>query len=243
MPEIQAVDPSTLLAGAERHRVYFSPGNPWPQGHAVKSCYLDGRLFEDDTLEINLHLSTVDYRENDGGELLDEGDGSDWEAKVVWNNYHAFSVDGTLVVASQAHPISLADLGSRVFEVDPLPQAYERFLDDELAFATYVLGHDSVADHRISLGAAAGGSHPLTWTARIALSYSGEDEFDRYFAVATEVKPLQEIFVVGDRSEESILGALEKILAEHSQFEVQRRQKRRYLVRREPADGQDSSQP
>lgn len=231
------VNPKALLKRAVRDRIYFSPGNPWPQGHAVRECYLAGRLFENNTLEVSLHLASVDYRENDGGEFLDEGDDSDWGAKVVWNNYHSFSVDGTLLAGNESSPISLSAVASSKLVVDPLPESYERFLDDELSFTTYLLGHDAVADHRIAFGKKAEGTYPLEWTARIALAYSGEHRFERYFATKTKATELREIYVVGDRPDGTILSALAKVLEEHSEFELQHRERGRYLVRRVASGG------
>ncbi len=224
-------DPSALLEGADPDRVYFSPGNPWTQGHAVDYCAFEGKLFEDNTLVVNLHLSTVDYRANDGGEFLDEGDESDWGAKVVWNNYHAFRVGGTVLVGTESDPISLLSIADKQFVADPLPESYQRFLDDELNFEANVLGHDSVADHRIEFGAYRAGKFPISWAARIALSYSGSEEFDRYFAVKTSVSELDEIYVIGDRPDEEVLQGLAKVLTEHEIFEIQHRNELRYLVK------------
>lgn len=232
MPAFSSFDPQTMLEGAEQDRVYFSPGNPWPQGHAVDNCYLDGKLFEDNTLQVNLHLSSVDYRENDGGDFLDEGTDSDWGAKVVWNNYHSFSIDGTVATATEHNPFSMSAFVPTLLRIDELPGAYQRFLDDELDFVTVVLGHDSVADHTIKIGEERHGNFPIAWTARIALSYSGEETFDHSFAVETKVRAFDDIYVIGDRADDEVIDALRAVLVEHEEFEIQRHNGNRYIVRK-----------
>lgn len=49
---------------------------------------------------------------------------------------------------------------------------------DDYAFHVYLLGHDSVADHRIRFPVRHGPSRfDVEWTGRVALTYVGDDEF------------------------------------------------------------------
>jgi hypothetical protein len=75
------------------------------------------------------------------------------------------------------------------FTVDPLPIDWNAFVTTQ-AFGTYLLGHDDVADHDIHLHSRQpNGTYTLDWTGRIALTYSGDDEFTYQFqAHATGVR-------------------------------------------------------
>ncbi|MER7280154.1 hypothetical protein ABT369_37525 [Dactylosporangium sp. NPDC000244] len=50
-------------------------------------------------------------------------------------------------------------------------------LDAPPAFHVYLLGHDSVADHAVTFTGDGSGRHRIDWTGRVALTYSGDEEF------------------------------------------------------------------
>jgi hypothetical protein len=167
-------------------RIWF-PGNPWPDGHRVEEFDWTGRLDALGRLWFDLTLRTADYDEasvaDDGGE--EPEDLTDWEAPIVWNNYHRctlssiFWEDATgLLAATPERPFRLAGTEPQRLTADPLPI---EDLDAEPAFHVYLLGHDSVADHTITFTADGEGAHRVDWTGRIALTYAGDDTFRHAF--------------------------------------------------------------
>jgi len=166
-------------------RIWF-PGNPWPDGHRVTEFAWNGRLDGSGRLWFDLSLSTAFYYEDDDPAVDDDEpdedeDGDDFGSRIVWGNYHACSIssvtweDATgLVASTPERPFRFADPGAQVLTADPLPI---EDLDAEPAFHIYLLGHDSVADHRVEFVRGAAGDFQVGWDGRIALSYSGDEEF------------------------------------------------------------------
>lgn len=162
-------------------RIWF-PGNPWPDGHRVEEFAWTGRLDEAGRLWFDMTLRTAFYDE--AGVTDDEeepDDRSDWEAPIVWNNYHRCTMSSTfwedatgLLAATPEHLFPLVGPEPRQLTADPLP--FED-VDADPAFHVYLLGHDSVADHAITFtGDSAGGNH-VDWRGRIALTYAGDETF------------------------------------------------------------------
>jgi hypothetical protein len=161
------------------------PGNPWPDGHRVEQFDWTGRLDDLGRLWFDLTLRTADYDEAGAADDEEPEDLPDWEAPIVWNNYHrctmssAFWEDATgLLAATPERPFRLADPEPQRLTADPLPI---EDLDAEPAFHVYLLGHDSVADHTITFTADGDGAHRVDWTGRIALTYAGDDTFRHAF--------------------------------------------------------------
>src|SRR5262249_44101439 len=124
-------------------------GNPWPDGHGIKTFVWSGRLFSD-RVTFDFDLRSVDYDDDDDAEEEEEeedDDRGDWGAKIVWTNYHACTLSSGdsegFVVGTEKRPVDLDALDGQSFRVDRLPLA------GKPCFATYLLGHDSVADHKV----------------------------------------------------------------------------------------------
>lgn len=138
----------------------------------------------------DLHLQTAEYSAEDTDiEAETDESQSDWQAKIVWNNYHQCTLssnywDGTgFRVASKAQPIDFKALSGQEFLVDPLPIDF----DQPRPFDIYLLGHDSVADHRIRFTQrSTPNCFSVDWRGRIALSYSGSYEFRYEFEAHVE---------------------------------------------------------
>lgn len=166
-------------------RMYF-PGNPWPAGHRVKKLVWSGRL-EETGVWFDLDLETGDYDEGDRDDDDEEEElDDDWKAKIVWMNYHACHLDGRFLAGTADEKLDLARLPEREFRIDPMPAkgASAAGLDPEedLAFQVYLLGHDTVADHRIRFPLREDAStFWLSWRGRIALTYAGHDDFEHRF--------------------------------------------------------------
>lgn len=168
-------------------RITFD-GNPWPNGHRVVGFAWTGCLVPRRGVTFELDLRSADYYEDDA-DYWTEDDGEylgDWKSKSVWGNYHSCIIsscewgtsDGFLVGTSKK-PIDLDALDGVDFAVDGLP------LSGEPTFATYLLGHDSVADHRIAFKCSVeddAETYDVAWRGKIALTYSGDTEYRHGFA-------------------------------------------------------------
>lgn len=160
-------------------RIWFE-GNPWPEGHGLEEFAWTARVV-DGVVWFDLHLVTVDY----DAERMIEDDPvpySNWKAAVAWNNFHACTIsstewhDGGFPVCALGD-YSVESLDGYVARVDALPLG-EDWDRDDLAFHTYLLGHDAVAGHVIRFVRREGGDRfDIEWEGKIALTYSGEDEF------------------------------------------------------------------
>ena len=167
------------------NRLFFK-GNPWPNGHPIKNFVWSGRLDADrQALIMDFHLETDTYNLEDKTD--DEGEPeSDWTAKIAWNNFHSCTLSSTewyfggILAGTEAQPVDFSTLDGFVLEADPLPLPDDFDLED-LAFHVYLLGHDSVANHRIVFKKATGNSYDIHWTGKAALTYIGEEDFEYDF--------------------------------------------------------------
>jgi hypothetical protein len=171
-------------------RISFAD-NPWPNGHRLESFAWSGRLFPGRGVTFDFDLRSANYYEDDrDGGVLDEDDElvSAWKSKSAWSNYHSCIMssvewggsDGFLVGTAKK-PLDLDALDGAEFRVDELP------LSGAPTFATYLLGHDSVADHRIAFkcsGSETTDAYDIDWRGTIALTYAGDTEFRHLFEAA-----------------------------------------------------------
>ena len=174
----------------EANRIYFR-GNPYPRGHRIKKFVWSGRLDEDEQLWFDFHLETDDYYaedDEDQDEEEDEEVDSDWEDKIVWENYHSCTISSTKWKSRGIHIDTTKDkfefnnLLQKELRVDTLPLKKDLDLDD-LSFQIYLLGHDSCANHQINFSRNNNNKFDIDWRGKIALTYSGEDEFKHDFKV------------------------------------------------------------
>jgi hypothetical protein len=172
-------------------RITFAD-NPWPNGHRVESFAWSGRLYPGRGVAFDFDLRSANYYEDDRDSLPDVDDEDDlvssWKSKTVWSNYHSCIMssvewgesDGFLVGTAKK-PLDLDALDGAELRLDKLP------LNGKPTFATYLLGHDSVADHRITFRCSAEGTtdaYDISWRGKIALTYAGETEFCHLFESA-----------------------------------------------------------
>lgn len=167
-------------------RIRF-PGNPWPEGHALAEFAWTARVV-DGVVWCDLHLRSADYYAERDIEL-DEDSESSWEAAGVWGNYHRCTLSSTYWDNDRGFPLCpVADfsadwLDGRTFEIDTIANGTLDGVElDDLAFHIYLLGHDSVANHRITFQRVAGSDRfDIAWTGDIALTYAGDDDLDHRF--------------------------------------------------------------
>lgn len=135
----------------------------------------------EDGLWFDFHLESADYDE-ENNELDDQDDEevSDWKAKVVWNNYHSCTLSTTywgeasgFQVGKELNQFDIRQLSSKEYNVDPL----SKYDFENPSFIIYLLGHDSVAEHRIHFSENDLKQFDIKWDGKIALSYAGQYEF------------------------------------------------------------------
>jgi hypothetical protein len=168
-------------------RIWF-PGNPWPDGHRIRAFAWGGLLDPEAGLRFAIELTSEDYDADDPPGLDDDGDDdrpeTDFESRSVWQNYHRCVIRPApgFVVGTPEEPLDFDSLADRTFRVDRLEDVAGLEDPDDVAFHLYLLGHDSVADHRVRFTT---GDSPsafgLEWDGRIALTYVGEEEFGYRF--------------------------------------------------------------
>jgi hypothetical protein len=166
-----------------RGRVWFAD-NPWPAGHAIVEFGWTGRIDGDGRLWFDLRLRTEDY---DVVEASAAGAG-DWGSPVVWRNYHRATIEPYRMDSLRADPFRLT--APHTLTADPVPV-------EEPAFAIYLLGHDSVADHTLTFTPTPRG-HTVVWTGAIALTYAGEEEYRHRFRAELHALALPTITVPPD---------------------------------------------
>ncbi len=171
-------------------RIHF-PGNPWPEGHALAEFAWTVRVI-DGTVWCDLHLRSADYyaeRDIELDEGEDEGHDSSWEAPGVWGNYHRCTLSSTFWDDDGGFAVCPIDtftpawLDGRTFEVDTIAGGTLADTElDDLAFHVYLLGHDSVANHRIAFHRVGDSDRfDITWSGDIALTYAGDDHLEHRF--------------------------------------------------------------
>ena len=166
-------------------RILF-PGNPWPEGHALQEFAWTARLV-DGKVWFDLHLrSQPYYSERDIEEDEDAEHEGSWEAPGVWSNYHRCTLSSTYWGEEGGFPVCDIEhfspdwLDGKTFQVDLIEN--EIGDDDNLAFHIYLLGHDSVANHRISFQRVGNSNlFDIVWTGDIALTYVGDYMLEHAF--------------------------------------------------------------
>ena len=165
---------------SDDNRIWF-PGNPWPEGHPIKDFEWTAEV-RNGKIWFHLHLETQDYDAERNFDDDQKDYDSDWQAPIAWNNYHACTISSTNW-HNGGFPFCLLDdysaesLDGYIAEVDPLPIDPKADLND-LAFHTYLLGHDSVAGHRIQFDRRGSTDRfDIIWTGKIALVYAGDYEY------------------------------------------------------------------
>ena len=214
-------------------RIRF-PGNPWPDGHAIETVTWSGRLLATGELWFDLHLTSADYYAEDEDDDEEEDADDDWTSKGCWSNYHAcilsstyWDEEGTGILAgTPQEPLSFARLDGRIFEVDALP------MEGDPAFHVYLMGHDSVADHRIAFrsGARPSDAFALAWSGKVALTYAGDEEFRYTFEASVPSVRFDGIYLGGGVLDEAAAMLLGRSLVEAERFELVEREGRRVFV-------------
>lgn len=164
-------------------KIYFTD-NPYPNGHAIESFIWSGRIDTYGFISFDFHLKTEDYDANDDENIEEEDeDMSDWDSKTVWKNYHACTLSSNywgekrgIKMNVPGEKLNFDEIVKNDIFSNNLSSGKD--LDDEdLDFSIYLLGHDSCADHQIRFLKKDNNEYDIIWTGKIALGYSGENEF------------------------------------------------------------------
>ncbi len=156
-------------------RIYFV-GNPWSEGHPITTFKWSLKK-DKQGYSLKFQIVTAEYSAERS--FPEEATGeSDWESPMAWDNYCCCSINGGFSLCSlDTNPISALTKGPHF--VDTL-QDTDWDIDD-LVFEPYILGHDAMAFHEILIERNPGGKFDITWNGKIALVYSGENEFNHEF--------------------------------------------------------------
>ena len=169
---------------SQENRIWFA-GNPWPEGHPIKVICWTAEVREG-VVWMSIHLESADYYSE--RDIDDDGVvyASDWQAPIVWANYHSCTISCTQWHRGgwQVCPVekfSLDFLNGYEANVDPLPDSAEKDFDD-LAFHIYLLGHDAVAGHRIRFTRRGDSDRfDIEWSGKIANAYAGDYDYRHDF--------------------------------------------------------------
>jgi hypothetical protein len=169
---------------SQENRIWFA-NNPWPEGHLIKEFQWTAEI-RDGLVWMSIHLESADYYSE--REIDDDGVeyDSDWQAPIVWANYHSCTMSCTEWhhggwAVCPVEKFSLEFLNGYEASVDPLPDSAETDFDD-LAFNIYLLGHDAVAGHKIRFTRQGGSDRfEIEWSGKIANAYVGNYNYRHDF--------------------------------------------------------------
>lgn len=169
----------------KKSRILFED-NPYSNGHLIKKFEWSISLIPNQGLWFNLHLETDDYYAEDESDDDTEPD-SDWKAKIVWGNYHSCTLssnnwhNGGFLGGSEESKFNFEG-GNKQFHLDQLPRPDDFDINEDPVFCIYLLGHDDCADHIITFKKNSTGLFNINWNGKIALSYSGDYDFNYKFS-------------------------------------------------------------
>lgn len=168
------------------NRIYFKD-NPWPEGHSVQQFNWFASI-HNGFVWFDFHLKTEDYyfeREIEYQEDIEYSSG--WAAPIVWRNYHSYTLSSNYWHQGGFKVCSLSDyspefLDGLQFEIDPKPENIDDW--DNLVFHIYLLGHDSLAKHKIRFERVGESlKFKISWPGKIAQTFVGDYEYKHDFNV------------------------------------------------------------
>lgn len=167
-----------------KSRIYFKD-NPWPEGHPIRNFELkakvvDGYVWFDIDLETENYYSERDIEDDENVEYP-----SDWDAPIVWGNFHRCSISTS---ESEGFKVCRESEYNADF-IDGFEIAVDSNIDfdehewSDFTFHIYLLGHDAVTKHKFSFERIQDSElYRIKWSGKIALAYVGEYEFKHEFS-------------------------------------------------------------
>ena len=117
---------------------------------------------------------------------------------------------------NETNKLDFDNLESKTIKVDNLDEP-SKFHRDEPSFGTYLLGYDSLADHKIIFVKKHSSSiYDIEWSGKIALTYSGDYEFKHHYFARIEKAKFEGFSFEGEITDEEI----SKYLVNTQLFEV-----------------------
>lgn len=199
------------------NRIFFA-GNPFPAGHRIKTFVWHGQMDPEAGLKFHFHLETVDYNADDKENYLEDETLSDWQSKIVWNNYHQCTLSSTahhqhgIMVTTPGKPFDFKAWEELTLRADQLPLAAD-WDPDDLSFSIYLLGHDSCADHQIQITRLPDERFNIRWTGKIALTYAGDDIFRYNFEAHLNNVGFNGIYYPKGYTQEQAMALLETLVS------------------------------
>lgn len=174
----------------EKNRIYFID-NPYPNGHKIIKFLWNGRMDEDERIWFDFHLESEEYYAEDDSEDIDEAI-SDWKARNVWANYHKCKLSSTfweeqdkgILIKHTNETLDFDTYIQKELTANKLPLP-DDFDYEDLAFNIYLLGHDSCANHNITI-LKKEKAYNIEWTGKLALTYAGSYDFEYDFVAHIE---------------------------------------------------------
>lgn len=214
-------------------RIYFD-GNPWPNGHRIAHFEWSAHFKTEEAysrtpgLYFDLHVKTAEYDEEDlDDELEEEEPPTDWQAKIVWNNYHSCTLstqewdDKGFCVGTADAPFNPVTLDGQTFLVDHLENdAPENFDFDSTAFDVYLLGHDAVAFHTITFTRIENNTYKIDWQGKLANTYAGDDAFKYDFQTVIAAATFRGILIPDEMTNEAAITLLQRFVSKPELFEL-----------------------
>ncbi|MGV2068379.1 hypothetical protein ACQZ5K_23060 [Agrobacterium sp. 22-226-1] len=170
----------------DSNRIYFE-GNPWPEGHPIVKFLWSAKEIDGDVW-FDIHLESANYYSERA--IKDKENSTytnDWDAPYSWENYQSciLSSDdwhngGFRICSKDEYTPEFLD--GRELLIDPHP---ETITDrNDFAFQIYLLGHDTVAKHKIKFDRIGNSNRfKITWFGKIARTYVGDHDFKYNFSV------------------------------------------------------------
>ena len=194
---------------------------------------------EDENPWFDFHLETEKYYEEDSFDDEDNEE-EDWKAKIVWSNYHKCTISSTewdtggFRLDTQNKKFSFSTLANQTFLIDTLPLK-RNFDYEDLAFKIYLLGHDSCAGHEISFTKQNNLAFHILWKGKIALTYSGEEEFNYEFIALIDSAEFDGFYLPKGVTKEKAINIFSEKMDSLENFElVELTVERKYKLRLKP---------
>ncbi len=177
-------------------RIYFVD-NPYPNGHKIKEFKWSIKLIPSKGLWFDFHLVTENYYAEDVEDDIDDDHEaeSDWDSKIVWTNYHRCTMSsdnwhsGGFLGGTEKDKFNFNGDNKHFFHLDKLPRPEGFDINDDPVFCIYLLGHDECSDHKIIFTKDGVDKFRINWKGKIALSYTGNYDFD--YSFLTEITDVE----------------------------------------------------
>ncbi|QTD43199.1 hypothetical protein [Sporosarcina sp. Te-1] len=229
------------------NRIYFA-NNPWPNGHRITNFEWGAHFKYDEEdesegragLYFDFHLETADYYEEDKDEEEDNEDDEDiddWQAKIVWSNYHSCTLSSEewdikgFRVGSDESLFDLKNLDGTEYKIDHLTEEEQKELDlERAAFDVYLLGQDATAFHTITFTKVEGQTYDIDWKGKVALAYVGDHGFRYDFHTAIPSASFRGITIPDELTDQEAYDLLARFVKELGLFKIQTNNEQRRFV-------------